>query len=463
MTHSEHFDHIIVGSGQATGTLLAGLIPTGDTIAVVEGAEVGGTCVNYGCTPTKTLVASAKVAHMVRRSSEFGVNTAPLTIDFAAVRARMNKIRHGGRDGLTGFIEGASNVTLIRGWATFESDKTLRVGDRVLEGGKIYINVGTRSLTPPISGLDDVEWMDNIGMLDIEALPDHLVIVGGGYIGVEFAQMFRRFGSEVTVIQRDDQLMPREDADVAHAIQEIIEGEGVRVLVGAAVESVRQDATGVHVSLTKDGTETTITGSHLLLATGRRPNSDGLNLQNTSINVDRRGYIEVDEFCATTAEDIFAVGDVNGQGAFTHTSVNDAEIVLDYLFGSRDGVGIRKLSDRVPTYALFSDPPLGRVGMTEKEALKKGHKILKAVRPMSRIARAKEMGETLGFAKMIVDAETDLILGVSILGVGGDEIINMFAAIMFSKIPCKNYRRVVLVHPTVSELMPWILDGLEPV
>jgi len=323
--------------------------------------------------------------------------------------------------------------------------------------------VGTRSATPPIAGLDRIEWLDNESLLDLDTLPEHLVIVGGGYIGIEFAQIFRRFGSEVTILQRSGQLMPREDADVALVLQEILEDEGIQILLSADVRRVSRENDGISVSVLRNGDETLLIGSHLLLATGRRPNSDSLALENTDIEVNKFGYIQVDDVSQTGAPGVFALGDVNGHGAFTHTSVNDAEIVLDYLFGSRDGVGIRKISDRVPTYALFSDPPLGRVGMTEKEALDGGYKIMKAARVMSMIGRAKKMGETRGFAKLIVDSETDMILGASILGIGGDEIISMFAAIMFSQIPCKNYRKVVLVHPTVSELMPWILDSLEAV
>lgn len=463
MSDTLNFDHIIVGTGQATGTLLSKLIPTGESIAVIEGGSIGDTCVNVGCTPTKALVASAKVAHMVRRAAEYGVQTPSPSIDFGAVRDRMNRIRHNSRDGLTGFIENAENVTLIRGLASFESNHVVNVDGQRLEGEKIYINVGTRSATPPIAGLDRIEWLDNESLLDLDTLPEHLVIVGGGYIGIEFAQIFRRFGSEVTILQRSGQLMPREDADVALALQEILEDEGIQILLSADVRRVSRENDGISVSVLRNGDETLLIGSHLLLATGRRPNSDSLALENTDIEVNKFGYIQVDDVSQTGAPGVFALGDVNGHGAFTHTSVNDAEIVLDYLFGSRDGVGIRKISDRVPTYALFSDPPLGRVGMTEKEALDGGYKIMKAARVMSMIGRAKEMGETRGFAKLIVDSETDMILGASILGVGGDEIISMFAAIMFSQIPCKNYRKVVLVHPTVSELMPWILDSLEAV
>lgn len=451
----EHFEHIILGTGQATGTLLGKLIPTGDSIAVIEGNKVGGSCVNYGCTPTKTLVASARAIHMARRGDFYGFDAGEITVDFKRVRERMNKIRNGSSEGLEGWMNGTDNVTLYKEWGKFTGQKTIKVGDEEISGEQIYINTGTRPFAPPVDGLSDLPWLDSAGLLDVDQVPDHLVILGGGYIGVEFSQVFRRFGSRVTLIQRGDQLMPREDRDVADAIREFLEEEGIEVLLNADAVSVKGDEKEVAVTL-KDGKE--ITGNKLLVATGRRPNSDTINPEAAGIKTDEKGFIMADDYCRTGVDGVFAVGDVNGKGAFTHTSVNDAEIVLDYLNG-----GDRAVSQRTTIYGLFTDPPLGRVGMTEKEAVAKGKKVLKATRPMSKISRAKEMGETNGFAKLLVDAETDLILGASVLGPGGDEIINMFAAIMHSNIPCREYRKVVLVHPTVSELMPWVLDGLEPV
>ena len=452
------YDHIILGTGQATGTLLGRLIPTNDAIAVVEGARVGGSCVNYGCTPTKTLVASARAAHMARRGAYFGVETGPVRIDFARVRQRMNEIRRGSSDGLTEWMKTTPNVALIRGWGHFEQPHLIRVGDETIRGKRIYINVGTRPAVPPIMGLDDVPWLDSERLLDLETLPEHLLIIGGGYIGMEFAQIFRRLGSEVTVLQRTAQVMPREDPDVAAALQTILENEGIRVLCKAEATQVTQENDRVRVHVRVGAETKNLAGSHLFIATGRRPNSNRLNLGAVGISTDDRGFIQVDDFCRTNVDGVFALGDVNGRGAFTHTSANDAEIVLDHLFG-----GPRRLSKRIVIYALFTDPPLGRVGLTEKEALASGKRVLKATRPMSRISRAKEMGETQGFAKLLVDGENDQILGASILGPGGDEIINMFASIMHSGIPCRHYRQVVLVHPTVSELMPWVLDGLEEV
>jgi pyruvate/2-oxoglutarate dehydrogenase complex dihydrolipoamide dehydrogenase (E3) component len=449
------FDHIILGTGQATGTLLGKLIPTGDSIAVIEGNKVGGSCVNYGCTPTKTLVASAKAIHMARRGDFYGFSTGDISVDYARVRERMNKIRNGSSEGLEKWMNGTDNVTLCKEWGKFTGSKTIQVGDEEIEGEKIYINTGTRPLAPPVKGLSEVPWLDSAGLLDLKELPEHLLILGGGYIGVEFSQILRRFGSRVTLIQRGDQLMPREDKDVAESIQKFLEEEEIEILLNANAESVTGDENEVVVTLS-GGKE--ITGSHLLVAAGRTPNSDTINPEAAGIKTDERGFIGVDDYCRTWVDGVFAVGDVNGEGAFTHTSVNDAEIVLDYLHG-----GNRAISKRTTIYGLFTDPPLGRVGMSEKEAIAAGKKVLKATRPMSKISRAKEMGETNGFAKLLVDAETDLVLGASVLGPGGDEIINMFAAIMHSNIPCREYRKVVLVHPTVSELMPWVLDGLEPV
>ena len=454
-TKMKTYDHIILGTGQATGTLLGRLIPTGDSIAVIEESKVGGTCVNYGCTPTKTLVASARAIHMARRGSFFGFDTGAIQLNYHTVRQRMNDIRNGSREGLSSWMEDSENVDLIRHRGAFSGKRTIRVGAREITGKKIYLNVGARPRVPRIEGLDQVPWMDSAGLLDKQTLPEHLLIIGGGYIGVEFAQIFRRFGSKVTVVQRGDQLMPREDEDVAAAIQDFLQEEGIRIICGAEARSVSAEDGRIQLTVEKDGREETCEGSDLLIAAGRVPNSDTLNLEAAGIQTDKRGYIQVDDHCRTNVEGVFAVGDVNGQGAFTHTSVNDAEIVLDHLFG-----GKRVLSDRHTIYALFTDPPLGRVGMTEKQALAAGKKVLKATQPMAKISRAKEMGETKGFAKLLVDAETDLILGASILGAGGDEIINMFAAIMHSGIPCHEYRRVVLVHPTVSELMPWMLDGI---
>ena len=451
------FDQIIIGTGQATGTLLGKLLETGQDIAVIEGGKVGGSCVNYGCTPTKTLVASARAFHIANRGSFYGFEAKP-RLDFTRVMDRMNEVRNESSDGLLNWMLGAENITVIPGFARFVSNRVIEVNGEEIEGENIYINVGTRPRVPAIKGMDDVNWLDSAGLLDLKELPEHLIIIGGGYIGVEFGQIFKRLGAEVTILQKAGQLMPREDEDIADSVQKVLEKEGVNIFLNTSTLELNNNGDSIAVTVTKNGEQQTIKGDQLLLGAGRLPNSDTLSLENTGISVNERGFIDVDDYCRTGVDGVFALGDVNGHGAFTHTSVNDAEIVLDYIFD-----GSRIISDRTMIYALFTDPALGRVGMSEKEAVAKGYKVLKAVRPMSRISRAKEMGETDGFAKLLVDGETDLILGAAVHGPGGDEIINMFAAILHSRIPCRDYRKVVLVHPTVSELMPWVLDGLEPI
>jgi len=453
-----HFDHVLVGTGQATGTLVAGL-PCSESIAVVEGGRVGGTCVNTGCTPTKALVASAKVAHMVKRAADYGVRVDGASVDFGAVMARMNETRRASSDGLESWLRRLEHVTLVEGWASFEGPKTLRVGETSITGDRIYLNVGGRPRLPEIPGLADVPWLDNARILELDALPDHLVVLGGGYVGLEFGQMFRRFGADVTILEAGERLVLREDEDVSQAVRDVLEGEGIVVRTGAQVVGVGRDGAGGTdgVAVWLESGEV-VRGSHLLVAAGRVPNSDRLNLGAAGITTDERGYVEVDDRTMTSVEDVFALGDVNGRGAFTHTSVNDAEIALDALRG-----GSRRLSDRIPVFAMFTDPPLARVGLTKREAIERGHRVLEAERAMSRISRAREMGETQGFVRLLVDADSDLILGATILGVHGDEVINMVAAFMYSGRPCRDYRRSVLVHPTVSEIMPWILDDLKPV
>ena len=411
---------------------------------------------NTGCTPTKALVASAKVAHMVRRAPEYGVQPNGVEIDFEAVRARMNAIRD--NSGMVSWISSAENVSLFEDWGRFEGPRQISVGDEVITGDRIYINAGARPRVPEIPGLDTVPWLDNGRLLELTEIPEHLIILGGSYVALEFSQIFRRFGARVTVIERGPQLVFREDADVAESIKHILELEGIEFCLDSGAVRVAPNGAGVEVTIAQSGDERLLTGSHFLVAVGRVPNSDLLNPEAAGIKLDERGFIEVDDYCRTSVEGVFALGDINGHGAFTHTSVNDAEIVLDQMRG-----GTRKLSDRIPVYGLFIDPALGRVGMTEKEAVAKGHNVLKATRQMSAINRAKEMGETLGFAKLLVEEETNQILGAAILGPGGDEIINMFAAYMYSGLPCRSYRKSVLVHPTISELMPWVLDTLKPV
>ncbi len=455
----KNYDVIWIGTGQATGVVVPRLVDAGKTVAIAEGDRVGGSCVNYGCTPTKTLVASARAAHMARRGSDFGVNISNFSIDFAKVMERQNKIRHGGSKGLEGWLTGMDGVDMYKGYAQFENEHQVRIGDEVISGETVVLNVGTRPVTLPIPGLTDVPWLDNARLLDLEELPPHLLVVGGSYIGMEFAQVFRRLGSEVTIIEAMPQLMFREDADIAKAATEILTGEGISVILGAKVQQVAQSGeNAVEVSYELDGEQVVVAGSHLLVAVGRVPNSDKLSLADAGVESNERGFIPVNDTMQSNVPHIYAIGDVNGEGAFTHTSVNDGEIFWDHYSGE----GNRKLSDRIMTYAMYIDPALGRVGMTEKEARESGRNVLMATRQMKDIGRAKEKDETAGLIKILVDADSEQFLGAAILGIGGDEIINMFTPYMHTKQSYKLFRRAMLTHPTVAELIPWILDDLEP-
>jgi len=455
----DRYDVIWIGTGQATGTIVPRLVQAGMRVAIIEGGRFGGSCVNYGCTPTKTIVASARAAHMVRRGPDFGVITGEIEIDFAKVMERQNNMRNGASHGLENWLRGMDNVAVYAGFAAFDGPNTVRIGDEVIEGETIVINAGARPRMLPIDGVNEVDWLDNARLLDLQEAPQHLVIVGGSYISLEFAQAFRRLGSEVTVLEHSPQIMLREDADIAAAAHEVLEGEGIAIHVSANVKRLSQENDGeIDVFFEQAGEEKRVRGTHLLLAVGRVPNSDRLNLEAAGVEVTQRGYIRVNEMMQTTVPHIFAVGDINGEGAFTHTSVNDGEIFWDYFCGDED----RMLSERIPTYALFMDPPLGRVGMSEKEARASGRNVLMATKPMKHIARAREKDETAGLVKILVDADSEEFLGAAILGIGGDEIINMFTPFMYTKQSYKLFRRAVLTHPTVAELMPWILDDLKP-
>lgn len=454
----KQYDVIWIGTGQATGTIVPRLVQAGKTVALAEAGRFGGSCVNYGCTPTKTMVASARAAHMARRGPDFGVHTGELTIDFDKVMARMNEIRSGSK-GMEEWLTNMDGVDVYKGYAQFESGHTVRINDDVISGETIVIHTGARARKVPIPGIDEVDWLDNVRLLDLDELPDHLMIIGGSYIGMEFAQVFRRLGSEVTIFEAGPQLMFREDADIAEAAREVLEAEGINVICNAKVQSVAQAAPKqITVTADQNGKTVAVDGSHLLVAIGRVPNTDKFNLEAAGVTSNERGYIPVNDVAQTNMSHIYAVGDVNGAGAFTHTSVNDGEIFWDHYSGEGD----RKISDRLTTYAMFIDPPLGRVGMSEKEARQSGRNILMATRPMAHINRAREKDETAGLVKILVDADSEEFLGVTILGIGGDEIINMFTPFMYTKQSYKLFRRAVLTHPTVAELMPWILDDLAP-
>ncbi len=457
---SQHYDAIVIGTGQAGPSLAARLAGAGMKVAIVERGKVGGTCVNTGCIPTKTLVASAAVARAAQRASEFGVTLGgAVSVDMKKVKARKDQVSGDVRRGNEEWLRGLDNVTLLAGHARFESPREVRVGDEVLSAEKIFINVGGRALTPSsIRGLADVPFWTNSSIMDVDFVPPHLVIVGGSYIGLEFAQMYRRFGSAVTVIEMSPRLIGREDEDTSDAIRDILEREGISVRTNAKCIALEKGPAGVRVGVDCAEGSPKVDGSHLLLAVGRRPNTDDLGLEKAGVTVDARGYIGVDDQLRTNVEGIWALGDCNGRGAFTHTAYNDFEIVAANLL---DG-DPRRVTDRIETYALFIDPPLGRAGLTEAAAKAKGGKILVGKRPMSKVKRAVEKGETLGFMKVVVDAESKQILGAAILGTGGDEVIHTILDVMYARAPYTLIQRAMHIHPTVSELLPTVFGELQP-
>ncbi|MEM6108558.1 FAD-containing oxidoreductase [Mycobacterium sp. 050272] len=453
---SEHFDAIIVGAGQAGPPLAGRLTAAGQRVAVVERKLIGGTCVNNGCIPTKTLVASAHAAQLARRGGEYGVATGWISVDMGKVKDRKEGIVLADRKGVQDWLEGMDGCTVVRGHARFTDPHTLRVDDRELRADRIFLNVGGRAVVPDIPGLADVDYLTNVSILELDTLPTHLVIVGGSYIALEFAQMYRRFGAAVTVVERGPRLAPREDEDVSATIKEILEAEGVAIVLGA--DDVRITKTDNGFELTPRAGAEPIAGSHLLMAVGRRPNTDDLGLEAAGVQTDARGYIVVDDALKTNVDHIWAMGDCNGKGAFTHTSYNDYEIVAANLLDDDP----RRVSDRITTYALYIDPPLGRAGMTVGEVRASGRKALIGKRPMTKVGRAVEKGETQGFMQVVVDVETDQILGAAILGVGGDEAIHAILDVMSAKVPYTTLSRTMHIHPTVSELIPTMLQEMTP-
>lgn len=449
-------DAIIIGAGQA-GPALAGRLNTaGLKVAIIERHLVGGTCVNTGCKPTKTLVASAHAARTARRGGDYGFSAGEVTVDMSAVAARARKVILDSRSGSEAWLAGMDKVEVIRGHARFESADTVVVQGRRLTAPRIFINVGGRAAVPDMPGLKGVPYLTNTEIVALDVLPRHLVIVGGSYIGLEFAQMYRRFGAEVTIVERSDRLIAREDPDVSRAVREILEAEGITVRTGADCIGFARTDEGVSVSVEcAEGSPASV-GSHVLLAIGRRPNTDDLGLEAAGIAVDARGYITVDDQLRTTAEGVWALGDCNGRGAFTHTAYNDFEIVAANLLDGEE----RRVSQRLSGYALYIDPPLGRVGMTDAEAAKSGRRLLHAKRPMTRVGRAVEKGETQGFMKVVADADTRRILGAAILGVGGDEAIHGILDMMNADQTIEALRWAVPIHPTVSELIPTLLLDL---
>jgi len=455
---AERFDAIVIGVGQAAPALCARLDKEGLKTALIERKRLGGTCVNNGCIPTKTMIASARAAHMARRGAEFGFSSKDPKVSMAAVKRRKDRVVGESVKGLKKWIGGMKNVTLIKGHARFVSSRKIVVKGRELEAERIFINVGARAAVPDMPGVKDVPFLDNSSAMAVDFVPRHLVIVGGSYIGLEFAQMYRRFGSEVTVVERAPKLLPREDDDVAAGIRAALEREGVTIRTDAECMQLARKGKRIAVGLHCKGGKPIAEGTHVLLAVGRKPNTDDLGLENAAIKMDARGYIEVDDECRTTVNGVWALGECNGRGAFTHTSYNDYEIVAANLF---DG-DKRRISDRIQAYALFIDPPLGRAGMTEMEARKSGKKILMGKMPMTRVGRAREAGETQGFMKVLVDAESKELLGAAILGLNGDEIVHSLLDMMYAKRPYSTIQRAVHIHPTVTELIPTLLGSLKP-
>ena len=456
---TEQFDAIIIGAGQAGPSLAGRLTASGMKVAVIERKLFGGTCVNTGCMPTKTLIASAYVAHLARRAADFGVTIGgPVAVDLKAAKARKDAISTRARTGIETWLKSMDRCTVYEGHARFESPYEISVGDAHLAAEHIFINVGGRAVVPDMPGIDRIGCLTNSSILELDAVPRHLVVIGGSYVGLEFAQMFRRFGSAVTVVEMAPRLIQREDEDVSAAVKEILEAEGIAIRLSA--ECIRFAPLGdeivVGVSCTDGAPE--IIGSHVLLAVGRRPNTDDLGLDNAGVALDPRGQIIVDDRLRTNVPGIWALGECNGRGAFTHTAYNDFEIVAANLLDN----DARRVSDRITAYALYVDPPLGRAGMTETEARRSGRKIRVGMRPMDKIARAIEKGETQGFIKIVVDAETEEILGAAILGVGGDEAIHGILDMMYAGRPYTRLQRSVPIHPTVSELIPTVLGELQP-
>jgi pyruvate/2-oxoglutarate dehydrogenase complex dihydrolipoamide dehydrogenase (E3) component len=454
----KHFDAIIIGTGQAGPSLAARFAGAGKTVAIIERHKFGGTCVNTGCTPTKTLVASAYAMHVACRGAEYGFTIGDMRVDMTRVKARKDAVSARSSKGVEEWLRGTRNCTVIKGHARFHSANTVVVNNEVLQADKIYINVGGRASIPDMPGIHDVPFLNNSSLMDIDFLPKHFIIVGGSYVGLEFAQIYRRFGSEVTIVEMGPRLIGREDEDVSQAVREILEAEGIRIWLNAKCISLEKHDNGVGVGLTCEEGPPEVTGTHVLLAVGRTPNTNDLGLDRAGVATDHRGYIIVDDQLQTNVPGIWALGDCNGRGAFTHTSYNDYEIVADNLFNADH----RRVSDRIQAYALYIDPPLGRCGMTDAEIRKSGRRALAAKYQMSQVSRAYEKSETQGFIKICVDADSKQILGAAILGVGGDEVIHVLLDAMYAKAPYTVIQRAMHIHPTVAEYLPVILAKLAP-
>lgn len=456
---AQTYDAIVIGTGQAGPSLAVRLANSGMRVAVAERKFFGGTCVNTGCIPTKAMVASAYAARMAQRAAEYGiVLNGRASADMERVKARKDEIFLKSRNGVENWLRSTPNVTIYRGTARFEAPHEVSVGGDRLAAEKIFINVGGRAVIPEVPGLGQVRYLTNSSMMEVDFLPRHLIIVGGSYVGLEFAQMFRRFGSEVTVIEMGPRLIGREDEDISAAIRGILEAEGIEIRLNARCIGLSNAGEKIAARVDCHEGAPEVRGSHLLLAVGRRPNTGDLGLENAGVPCDERGYIQVDDQLRTNVPGIWALGECNGKGAFTHTAYNDYEIVAANLLDHDP----RRVSDRITAYALYIDPPLGRAGMTEAEVRKSGRPALVATRPMTKVGRAVEKGETQGFMKILVDAETKAILGAAILGTSGDEAIHSILDVMYAKAPYTVIQRAVHIHPTVTELVPTMLGDLRP-
>jgi pyruvate/2-oxoglutarate dehydrogenase complex dihydrolipoamide dehydrogenase (E3) component len=451
-----HFDAIVIGSGQAGNPLSQKLADLGWAVALVERENLGGTCVNTGCTPTKTMIASAQVAFYARNAARWGVHTGPVSVDLPRVVARKDQVVDQSRSGQHRKVQERKTLHLYRGHARFIGPHVIRVGAAVLEGERIFIDTGTRPDVPQLEGLGDIDFLDNAGIMRLTEVPEHLLVLGGGYIGMEFGQMFRRFGSRVTVVQRPGQILPHEDADVVEALQQSLEGEGVRFLLGATTNRVEKTQGGVALSVEVKGSTETVRGSHLLVATGRRPNTDDLGLPEAGVQTDQRGFIRVNNRLETSVPGVWALGDVKGGPAFTHISFNDYQIVYANLI---DGKALTTDNRSVP-YAVFTDPQLGRVGLTEREARAQGRRILVGKIPMTWVARAIERDETAGLMKLVVDAQTEQILGAAILASEGGEVVQILQAVMLAGAPYTLLKGAVYIHPTLAEGLWTLMEAV---
>lgn len=456
---TENFDAIVIGTGQAGPSLAVRLAQAGRKVAILERSLFGGTCVNVGCIPSKTLIASARAAHVARRGSDYGVMIdGPIRVDMQRVKARKDAVVRQSSDGVASWLKSTPNLTVIEGHGRFIDEHSISINGRTLHAPQIFINVGGRPMVPAIPGLQDAGFLTSSSIMQLDQLPAHLVIIGGSYIGLEFAQMYRRFGSEVTVIEAAPHLISREDAAVSQTVQAILEAEGIKVHLSAKNIWLTTAGAVNTVHVESGGNALALRTSHVLVAVGRLPNTDDLGLECTGINMDARGFIVVDDALMTSVPGIYALGDVNGRGAFTHTAYNDYEIVAANLLDN----GTRRISDRIPAYALYTDPPLARVGISEREARASGRNILSATMKMARVGRARERGETDGFMQVLVDADTKKILGATLLGIEADEAIHAIIDVMVADVPYTVIERAMHIHPTVSELIPTLLSTLKP-